>query len=57
MNSPESVLEKIDAARNYAGQIRIAAMVNNKTHLSEALDKLDALLFDVADELEGKEGN
>jgi hypothetical protein len=44
METPETLIEKIDAAWNYIGQARLASAVGDQVKLLEVLDKAGELL-------------
>ncbi len=56
MDNPKTILEKLDAAANYAAQIRIALMIGDKARVDFALSKIDDLLFEAKLQIEDEEG-
>lgn len=45
METPQTPLEIIDAARNWNAQIRIASMVGDNRRVEMAINKIESLLF------------
>ena len=45
LETPETVLGKIDAAANYVAQIRLALMIGDTPHALKAVENAERLLF------------
>lgn len=52
LESPETVLGKVDAAANYVAQIRLALMIGNKDHAMKAVEQAERLLFNATCQIE-----
>ena len=57
LENPESVLGKVDAARNYVAQIRLATTMGDTKRVMEAIEKADALLFAAHIQIETEEAS